>query len=60
MSEGMTRTALSLALFIVVASAAVLIGQVPGTTEFVVSVMSLVVGLIFAALVALIARRGMK
>lgn len=60
MSEGMTRTALSLALFIVIASAAVLIGQTPGTAEFVVSVMSLAVGLIFAALVVLVARRGMK
>ncbi|MCS6846921.1 MAG: hypothetical protein RMN52_04305 [Anaerolineae bacterium] len=56
----MTRTALSLALFIVIASAAVLIGQTPGTAEFVVSVMSLAVGLIFAALVVLVARRGMK
>ncbi len=60
MSEGMTRTALSLALFIVIASAAVLIGQAPGTAEFIVSVMSLAVGLIFTALVVLIARRGMK
>ncbi|MCL6509998.1 MAG: hypothetical protein K6U78_04870 [Anaerolineae bacterium] len=60
MSEGMTRTALSIALFLVIASAAVLVGQTPGTAAFVVSVMSLVVGLIFAGLVILIARRGVK
>lgn len=60
MSDGMTRTALSLALFIVIASAVALIGQTPGTAGFVVSVMSLAVGLIFTALVALVARRGVK
>lgn len=60
MSPDAGKAALTIALFIVVASALVLIGQTPGTAEFVVSVMSLVVGLVFTGVVVIVARRGMK
>lgn len=60
MNEGMGKTALSLALFIVIASALVLIGQTPNTAEFFVSAMSLVIGLIFTGVVVIVARRGAK
>lgn len=45
------RAALNIALFIVLASAALVWFQTPGTAEFVVTVMSLVVGLIFLGVV---------
>jgi len=60
MSAGLTKAALTMALFIVVASALVTLMETPGTAEFVVSVLSLAVGLIFAGLAALIARRGTR
>jgi hypothetical protein len=56
MGEGL-KAALTLALFIVIASAGVLVGQTPGTAEFVVSVMSLIVGLIFLGLVIFVIKR---
>jgi hypothetical protein len=54
---GGLKAALTLALFIVLASAGVLLGQTPGTAEFVVSVMSLIVGLVFLALVIFVIKR---
>ncbi len=44
-------------VMIIVLSACVLLVQRPGTPEFVVTVMSLIIGLILVALVALVVRR---
>lgn len=56
MADGL-KAALTSALFIVLASAGVLIGQEPGTAGFVVSVLSLIVGLLFLALVIFLIKR---
>ena len=60
MSAGPAKAALAMALFIVIASTLTLLWQTPGTAEFVVSAMSLAVGLIFTGVVVLVARRGAK
>lgn len=60
MSPEAGKAALSIAMFIVVGSGGLLLIQPPGSAEFVVTVMSLVVGLIFAAVAALVIRRGLK
>ena len=52
--------ALNLALFIVIASALLLFGQVPGTAEFVVTVLSLIVGLIFLTIIIVLIKRTIK
>jgi hypothetical protein len=51
------KPALAAALFIIVASVWVLLGQTPGTAEFVVSVLSLGIGLVFLGLVIWVMRR---
>lgn len=51
------KAALSLAFFIVVASLLVLTLQTPGTAEFVVSVLSLVIGLALLGLVVWVMKR---
>lgn len=58
--EGGFRAALNMALFIVLTSAALVWFQTPGTAEFVVTVMSLVIGLIFLGVVILVIRRFTK
>lgn len=58
--EGGFRAALNMALFIVLTSAALIWFQTPGTAEFVVTVMSLVIGLIFLGVVILVIRRFTK
>ena len=54
------RAGLGLALFLVIASALVLLGQEPGTSGFVLSVLSLAVGLMFMAVVLWVMRRLSK
>jgi hypothetical protein len=54
------RAALGLALFLVIASMLVLVGQEPGTSGFVLSVLSLAVGLMFAGVVVFVMRRLSK
>lgn len=54
------RAALSMAMFIVLVSAALIWIQTPGTAEFVISVFSLIIGLIFLGLVVLVIRRLSK
>ena len=54
------KGALNLALFIVIASALLLFGQVPGTAEFVVTVLSLIVGLIFLTIIIVLIKRTIK
>lgn len=51
------KAALVMALFLVLGSAGVLLIQTPGTAEFVVSVMSLVVGLVFLGVVMFVIRK---
>jgi drug/metabolite transporter (DMT)-like permease len=51
------KAALTLALFLVLASAGVLLIQTPGTAEFVISVLSLLVGLVFLGVVMLVIRK---
>jgi len=46
------------AIFITLVSGALLFFLTPGTAEFIISVASLVVGLGFIALIALIVKRG--
>jgi hypothetical protein len=60
MSPEAGKAALSMALFIVIASGALLLIQPPGTAEFVVTVLSLIVGLVFAGVAVLVVRRGVK
>lgn len=60
MSPEAGKAALSIALFIVIGSAGLLLIQPPGTAEFVVTAMSLAIGLIFTGVVVLVVRRGMK
>ncbi|MBI3536011.1 MAG: hypothetical protein HY070_00380 [Chloroflexi bacterium] len=47
-----------IALFISLTSGALILFQKPDTAEFIISVTSLVIGLIFIALIALIVRRN--
>jgi|HigsolmetaAR202D_1030399.scaffolds.fasta_scaffold00085_35 hypothetical protein len=54
------RAALSMAVFIVMVSAGLIWVQTPGTAEFVISVFSLIIGLIFLGLVVLVIRRVSK
>jgi hypothetical protein len=58
--EAALRAALAMALFLVLASSGLLIFQTPGTAEFVVTVLSLVVGLLFLAVVVFSIRRLLK
>ena len=51
------KSALSMALFIVIASAMLLLWQMPGTAEFVVTVLSLLVGLIFLLIVIILIKK---
>jgi hypothetical protein len=60
MSPEAGKAALSIALFIVIASAALLLIQPPGTAEFVITVLSLAIGLVFTGVVMIMARRGTK
>lgn len=54
------KGALNLALFIVVGSGLLLFGQTPGTAEFVVTVLSLGVGVLFLLLVVWVIKRTSK
>ncbi len=54
------KGALNLALFIVVASALLLLWEIPGTAEFVVTVMSLLVGLVFLGIVVVLIKKTSK
>jgi hypothetical protein len=54
------RAALSMAMFIVLVSAALIWIQTPGTAEYVITVMSLIIGLVFLGLVVLVIRRFSK
>jgi hypothetical protein len=58
MSPEMGRGFFRIAVFITVVSAALLPFLLPGTAEFVVDVLALIVGLIFLAIVAYLARRS--
>lgn len=51
------KGALSMALFIVIASVMLLLWQTPGTAEFVVTVLSLGVGLIFLLVVIILIKK---
>lgn len=51
------RAALGLAIFIILMSLFVLIGVAPGTAEFVISLASLVIGIIFLGIVVWAIRR---
>ncbi|HEU5088753.1 MAG TPA: hypothetical protein VFT99_14965 [Roseiflexaceae bacterium] len=57
---GPFRGALALAIFLVLMSALMLIGQPADSPEFVVTVLSLVVGLVFLAVVIWAIRRLSK
>lgn len=54
------RAALGLAIFIIIMSLFVLIGVAPGTAEFTISVASLIIGLIFLAVVIWAIRRVVR
>ena len=54
------KGALNLALFIVVASVLLLLWELPGTAEFVVTVMSLTIGLVFLGIVILLIKKTSK
>lgn len=54
------RAALNIALFIVLVSGALVWFQTPGTAEFVVTVLSLVVGVVFLAVVIFAIRHFSK
>lgn len=54
------RAALTMAMFIVLVSAALIWIQTPGTAEYVITVMSLIIGLVFLGLVVLVIRRFSK
>lgn len=54
------KGALNLALFIVVGSGLLLLLEEPGTAEFVVTVLSLGVGVVFLLLVAWVIKRTSK
>ncbi|MDI7277529.1 MAG: hypothetical protein QME94_16245 [Anaerolineae bacterium] len=57
MSGQAARAGLGLAFFVAVASALVLPLQVPGSAEFVVTVLALAVGLVSAGAIAFVIRR---
>lgn len=52
------RAALRLATFITLTSAVLLLFTVPGSAEFVVATLALLVGLVFATVVVWLARKG--
>lgn len=60
MSPQAARAALQLALFIIVTSAFTLLCQRPGSAEFVVTVLSLITGLLLFGAVVFVLRRFSK
>ena len=60
MNPGAARAALQLALFIVIAAFLSLLCVQPGSAEYVITVVSLGVGLVFLALVVLMIRRSSR
>lgn len=58
MSPQVGRTWFRVAFFITLLSAGLLLLQKPGTAEFVITVVTLAIGLIFMATIVIIARRS--
>lgn len=58
MSPELGQAWFRIAVFITLVSAILIFFQVPGSAEFVVSVMSFVVGLVFIAVIAIVVRRS--
>jgi preprotein translocase subunit Sss1 len=57
MNEKMGKSALQMAVFVLLTSAALLFFQTPGTAEFVVTVLSLGVGIVFVGVVVFVMKR---
>lgn len=57
MNEKMGESALQMALFVLITSAVLLLFQTPGTAEFVVTALSLGVGIVFVGVVVFVVKR---
>ncbi len=60
MSPELGQAWFRIAFFITAVSGVLILFQVPGSAEFVISVTSFVIGLIFIAIVAIVVRRSQR